>query len=87
MATKTCGILYPNHEFKDNDGCLKSDAHNNHHIFKNQNGDLIAWEDDYSCTCGCWDEWEFNSGQVCINYKKVNSINDTFKTQTVSTKN
>lgn len=69
--SKACGILYPGDEFKDHDGCIKPHAHNNAHVFNLPDGRQVEWEDDYSCKCGCWDEWEDSGEQVCLVYRII----------------
>lgn len=67
----TCGILFQRNspvEPKDEHGCILEDAHNSAHVFKDDQGRLIEWEDDYSCTCGCWDDAE---GGVCMVYRVI----------------
>lgn len=59
---------------KDKQGCIKPSGHNDAHIFKDQNGDYIEWEDDYSCNCGCWDKFEEFGGQPCGVYKKLDNF-------------
>lgn len=71
-----CGILYTRNDFKDPDGCLKPHAHNDHHICRTSDGNLIAWEDDYGCKCGCWDQYEKGDCEVCMVYWEVKSINE-----------
>lgn len=71
--TETCGIIFDRKDdIDDVSGCLKLIAHNDHHVCENKNGELIAWQDDYKCTCGCWEE----EGRPCVIYWKVNSITD-----------
>lgn len=73
-----CGILAPIHlnGHIDNDGCIKKCGHNDNHIFKDQNGKLISWEDDYSCGCGCWDDYEKGDNESCIVYYEVKNLED-----------
>jgi hypothetical protein len=70
----TCTILFPRHEpgISDTGGCLRQYAHFGPHVFRNANGKLIAWEDDYSCKCGCWDEEDY--ADVCGVYREVDMI-------------
>lgn len=67
-----CSTLFPRKDFNDSSGCLKEEAHNDFHVCKTDTGKLIAWEDDYKCDCGCWDD---DDGEVCIIYWEVDSIN------------
>lgn len=73
-----CGILAPNYlsGHVDQYGCIKECGHNDNHIFKDQNEKLVSWEDDYSCTCGCWDDYEKGDNEVCIIYHEINNIED-----------
>jgi len=52
----------------DSTGCLKQDAHNDSHISITTDNRIIEWEDDYSCKCGCWDEYSAGSDEVCRVY-------------------
>lgn len=63
-----CNLLYPNNEFHDEDGCIKPNAHNDAHVFRNEYGVLIEWEDDYGCLedCNCWEE-----GGNCLIYREI----------------
>lgn len=63
-----CFSLYPNDEFKDSDGCIKPDGHDDAHVFRNEYGKLIKWEDDFNCTqkCDCWEE-----GGNCLIYREI----------------
>lgn len=36
-----CGILYTRNEFKDHDGCIKPDAHNDFHVCRLPNGTIL----------------------------------------------
>lgn len=56
MSIEVCGTLFTRSDFKDASGCLKPYAHNNAHICQTESGKYVEWEDDYSCTCGCWDD-------------------------------
>lgn len=69
----TCGIIFSGDEFKDVSGCLKPNAHNNAHVCRIESGELMEWEDDYECKCGCWDDYE-NDQEVCIIYGIVKTI-------------
>jgi hypothetical protein len=70
---ESCGICYPYpNEFKGMTECIKPHAHNDFHVFRTENGGLIAWEDDDQCGCGCWDDWEKGDGLVCTKYWQVN---------------
>lgn len=69
-----CAIIFPRkNDIDDVSGCLKPEGHNDHHVCKNRNGELIAWQDDFECTCGCWDD---DDGRPCGIYWKVNSITE-----------
>jgi hypothetical protein len=72
-----CHILFTGDIFTDDpDGCLKPSAHNDHHVFRAADGRLMAWEDDYGCKCGCWDDWEEYGGDVCGFFWEVKSIEE-----------
>ncbi len=68
---ETCGTIFPGKDFKDDSGCLKQSGHNDHHVCKTPDERLMAWEDDYDCTCGCWQE---DDGDPCMVYWKVDNI-------------
>jgi hypothetical protein len=74
IDVEPCGIMFGRNDFGDVTGCLKPYAHNDFHICKTRDGRFMAWEDDYKCTCGCWNE-EYND--VCRIYWEVdkNSLN------------
>lgn len=59
----------------DASGCLKPSGHFDHHVFRTDEGQLVAWQDDEECTCGCWDDIEHDS-RVCMLAWNVNTIND-----------
>lgn len=67
---KTCGIIshLDDQAICDKDGCLKPDAHNDAHVFKNADGIYVEWEDDYGCKCGCWED-EDDLLNVCKVYR------------------
>lgn len=69
-----CGTLFHRNDFKDESGCLKPNGHNDFHVCKTDKGKLIAWEDDYDCNCGCWDDYEKGDGEVCMLYWEVDNI-------------
>lgn len=73
-----CGILAGNlvWQYKDINGCLKPESHNDAHVFKTQDGKLIKWEDDYSCKCGCWDDYDEHDSEACVVFQEVENIND-----------
>lgn len=72
-TAEQCGICYPYpNEFRGDTACIKTLAHNDFHVFRRDDGQLIAWQDDYGCCCGCWDEWEQFGGNVCTLYWPVN---------------
>ena len=66
MITERCGILFDGGYHKDEEGCIKPHAHNDAHVFKDQKGNYIQWEDDYDCNCGCWDD-----ADPCLKYSKI----------------
>lgn len=74
-TAEICHIHFPRSDFNDASGCLKSEAHNDHHICRTDKGALMAWEDDYDCDCGCWDD-EDDLNDVCRVYWEVKSINE-----------
>jgi alpha-tubulin suppressor-like RCC1 family protein len=76
VVGEQCNILYPKNEIADVSGCLKEYAHNDHHICRAEDGSLWAWEDDYTCNCGCWDEYEKGDNDVCRVYWEVKTIKD-----------
>lgn len=49
----TCGIIYSRGEPRmgDRHGCLLPDGHNGAHVFRNGDGVLMYWENDYECNC------------------------------------
>lgn len=65
-----CGSIFTRTDFEDISGCLKPNGHNDYHVCKTKDGDFVAWEDDYNCKCGCWDDYE-NDEEVCMVYWKV----------------
>ena len=69
-----CGILFHRRDFKDESGCLKPKGHNDFHVCKTDKGTLMGWEDDYSCKCGCWDDYEKGDSEVCMVYWEVDNI-------------
>lgn len=69
----TCNTLFLDEpSVKDTTGCLKPYAHHDFHVFKDKHGDLIAWDYDWGCKCGCWDSDEFRD--ACRVYWKVDKI-------------
>lgn len=73
-----CGIIFPYSDYHDEEGCLKQECHiDDSHVFKNEKGELIAWQDDTECNCGCWNDYE-RKGDVCVVYRVVLSINEKF---------
>ncbi len=66
-----CSVLFRRRDFKDVSGCLKPYAHNDFHVCKTDKGIFMAWEDDYNCKCGCWDEYEDGDNEVCMLYWQV----------------
>jgi hypothetical protein len=66
-----CSCLFTYNDFRDISGCLKPHAHNDAHVCENDKGEYIEWEDDYSCKCGCWDDYEAGDSRVCIVYSVV----------------
>lgn len=76
MPEDLCYILFRGYygcDPIDWDGCLKPAGHFDHHVFRNENGNLIAWEYDAECNCGCWDTVEEDNEQ-CMTYWEVKSI-------------
>ena len=55
---------------KDHNGCIKPNRHNDAHVFKNDRGEYVEWEDNYDCpdlnTCSCPEE-----GDMCIVYSRI----------------
>lgn len=70
---ETCGIISDIVWIGDKTGCIKPEGHNDEHICLGSDGKYYCWEDDYNCTCGCWDEWEESSGMegVCKVYNEL----------------
>lgn len=68
-----CGIIFPRNDISDVTGCLKLEAHNDAHVCQSSDGNYYEWEDDYNCTCGCWDEFEKTDGleKPCVIYSKI----------------
>jgi hypothetical protein len=66
-----CDTIFPWADFKDISGCLKPHGHNDEHVCRTNKGELMAWQDDYECTCGCWEE---DDGHPCMIYWKVDDI-------------
>lgn len=65
-----CNIIFDRSDFKDISGCLKENGHIGPHLCRNELNELVEWEFDYSCTCGCWDDDDdYNGG--CILYKII----------------
>ena len=73
---EACNILFPADDFEDVSGCLKKYAHNDVHICITKKGEYMEWEDDYSCKCGCWDEWEAGDSRVCMVYRVVGQVEE-----------
>lgn len=74
-----CSIIFERrNDFVDVSGCLKPKGHNDHHVCRTNTGELMAWEDDYTCTCGCWEEAEKYDAynDVCGIYWPVKSITE-----------
>jgi len=69
-----CGALFHRNDFRDESGCLKPNGHNDFHVCKTDKGKMMAWEDDYDCNCGCWDDYEKGDSEVCIVYWEVDNI-------------
>lgn len=58
-AREKCNVLCPKWAIMghdDENGCIKPYAHNDDHLFIDQYGNQVKWEEDESCTCGCWSE-------------------------------
>ena len=70
-----CGLLFPtdrnDHSITDNEGCIKTGCHDKHVFVNEQTGKMIEWEYDYGCDCGCTDDIENNSNDVCIIYSEI----------------
>jgi hypothetical protein len=66
-----CNALFTGSDFKDVTGCLKHYAHNDHHVCRTADDRLMAWENDYGCECGCWEDGD---GDVCRVYWEVVAI-------------
>lgn len=63
-----CMILFERRsggEPYDEHGCIKPAGHNDAHMFIMADGQECTWQDDYSCTCGCWEE---DDGRPCVIY-------------------
>lgn len=63
MRVGTCGIIVPRRNdpaFRlgsENGDCLRYEFHTDgKHLFRNDRGEYILWEDDYSCGCCAPDE-------------------------------
>ncbi len=69
-----CSTHFHKNDFKDVSGCLKPNGHNDFHVCRTDNGTLMAWEDDYECKCGCWDDYEEGDDEVCMVYWNVEKI-------------
>jgi hypothetical protein len=77
MDQNNCDILMPQWcsiGYKDETGCIKPHAHNDSHIFIDKNGYYIEWEDDYNCTCGCWEEYD--SSNTCKILKNLGKMDN-----------
>lgn len=70
---ETCGTIFSRKDFIDDSGCLKPNGHNDFHVCRTESGELMAWQDDEDCTCGCWDD-EDDLNNVCKVYWRVESI-------------
>lgn len=68
-----CGILFQGHEFTDTNGCIKPDAHNDFHVCLTDEGKNMAWQDDYDCKCGCWENYDNAPDEVCKIYWEIKS--------------
>lgn len=66
-----CSCIYPRDEFKDTTGCLKETCHNDEHLCLSDEGKYMGWQDDYSCNCGCWDEYEKSGETPCLVYREI----------------
>lgn len=71
---RKCGIIAHGFEpaFADENGCHKEEGHHDHHECVTTDGRKIAWEDDYNCNCGCWDDYD-NDPDVCKIYWEIKS--------------
>lgn len=70
MEQSLCNIIFTRTmDFHDVSGCLKPAGHNDAHLCMSASGEKVEWEDDYECTCGCWNEDPFDP---CAVYSVVN---------------
>lgn len=76
MESKLCDTLFDRDDFKDVTGCLKPHAHFDNHVCRDENGNLIAW--DYDWTCGCPDCRTDSFNDMCIVYRQIENIDDKF---------
>jgi hypothetical protein len=68
-----CNILFPNRspvDPEDRKGCTKECGHLDAHEFVSTDGEVIEWEDDLECTCGCMEE----EGYPCLLYNVKGNI-------------
>jgi len=71
----TCGIYFWDYDyFKDTTGCLKEYGHEGGHLFKDNMGRLIEWEDDFTCNCGCLED-DDDLINICKIYKEIKDEN------------
>lgn len=67
-----CSIIFLRHggsEPLDKDGCLLNQDNHDTHVFKDEDGKYIAWKDDDTCNCGCWDTDDYST--VCKLYREI----------------
>ena len=76
MSKFTCGILFPNdrndQSITDDKGCIRIGSHDKHLFVNKQTGKMVEWEYDLCCECGCTDNIENDSSEVCIIYHEKN---------------
>lgn len=68
MSQHNCNVVFCRDDFADTTGCLRPAGHLDAHICRTSGGGLVAWENDESCDCGCWQD---DDGNVCIVYWPV----------------
>lgn len=76
-----CGTIFTRiNDFEDHSGCLKPSGHYGAHVCRTKQGGLMQWEDDYECTCGCWDD-EDDFENCCKTYSPITE--QEFKNQKI----
>ncbi len=76
MVNNKCYIIFRGYSGSDpidHEGCLKPSGHFDHHVFRDENGKLQAWDYDDECECGCWDTVEEDNEQ-CMVFWEVKSM-------------